>query len=59
MKGHKEKLKTAEEYDVVCAPGIYKYLRRAGVKHSIKKQMSRRLRRFDRDELDMIQKDSI
>ena len=40
----KQKLKTGDEFDVVCAKGLYKYLARPGVSARIKRRMRRRLR---------------
>lgn len=45
MMGHKEKLKSGAEYDVIFDRGIYCYLLNSTAAHKIKKQMTRRNRR--------------
>lgn len=45
MMGIKQKLKTAEEFDVVYAKGKYCYLSKSKIKSRIKKQMRKRRRK--------------
>lgn len=45
MRGRKIKLIDGDEYDVICAKGVYKYLGRAGVSSAIKRRIRRRERR--------------
>ena len=45
MMGHKERLKTGAEYDVIFARDVYCYLVNSTAAHKIKKQMTRRNRR--------------
>jgi len=51
MKGHKEKLKSVAEYDVLYNRRHYCYLVNHSPVHKIKKQMSRRERRQSKQEL--------
>lgn len=51
MMGHREKLKTASEYDVIYARGIYCYTVNTSAPRKVKKQMMRRNRRKDNREL--------
>jgi len=51
MMGHRETLKTSEEYDLIIF-GDYKYLKRAS--HKIKKGMSRRNRRATRKSIAIV-----
>lgn len=51
MKGHREPLKQAAEYDVVCARHVYCYLVNSTAAHKIKKQMSRRNRRASKQNI--------
>lgn len=44
MRGRKIKLIDGDEYDVICAKGVYKYLGRAGVSSAIKRRIRRRER---------------
>jgi len=46
----KQKLKTGDEFDVVCSRGWYTYLKRAGVASKIKRRLRRRLRHEWREE---------
>ena len=41
----KQKLKSGDEYDAICARGLYCYLQRAGVAKKIKKRLNKRFRR--------------
>lgn len=50
-RGHREQLKSAAEYDVKYARGLYCYLVNHSPVHKIKKGMSRRLRRMEKQEL--------
>lgn len=45
MMGHREKMNHGDEYDVVHARHRYCYLDRPRVAHTVKKKMSRRIRR--------------
>ena len=47
----KQKLKTGDEYDCICARKMYKYLDRAGVASRIKRGLRRRLRREGKIEI--------
>jgi len=48
MMGHKEKLKTGDEYDLVFAKHYYCYLALHGTSRKIKKIMNRRNRHSDK-----------
>jgi hypothetical protein len=51
MMGHREKIKGGAEEDVFCGwRHLLCYTRRPGVKHSVKKKFSRRVRREAREE---------
>lgn len=51
MMGHRERLKKAAEYDVIFARGVYCYLANSTAAHKIKKQMTRRSRRAERQSI--------
>lgn len=50
-RGNNQRLKSAAEYDVLYSRGIYCYLVNHSPVHKIKKQMSRRRRRENKQEL--------
>lgn len=52
MLGHREQMEGGAEFDALTrARRIYKYLRRPGVAHGIKKRFSRRVRREQQAEV--------
>lgn len=52
MMGHKQKIKTAAEYDLLSGwRHVMCYMKRPRVKHNIKKQLARRQRREDKREI--------
>ena len=44
MMGHREHPKSGDEYDLVCKAPV-RYLEKPGVKHAIKRRLTRRERR--------------
>jgi len=59
MMGIKQKLMSSEEYDVLYEKHGLCYTERAGVSHTIKKMLSKRRRRKNRQELKRMIKDEL
>jgi len=51
MMGHRERVKKADEYDLIGVKRWHGYLLRPGASHGLKKRMSRRNRHEARGEL--------
>jgi len=60
MMGHREKFKSAAEYDVFTAwRKWYVGLKRPGVVHSVKKMVSRRYRREEKQRLSRLKDEDL
>lgn len=51
MMGHKEKIKSATEQDVLCTKHNHCYISNSNVSHKIKKQLSKRMRKLNKKDL--------
>ena len=59
MMGIKQKLMSSEEYDILYEKHDLCYAEKAGVSHTIKKMLSKRRRRKNRQELKRILKNEL